>query len=327
MFALALPLLQLIVGTTERLPAPGEDYARAVARVEARQAADDSVVATGARSILMAHGDRTPRVYLLLHGFTDSPTQFLPLGDKLFAAGDNVFIPRLPHHAEREGRVRALGKLSAAELEAFGDSVYDVARGLGDSVIVVGLSAGGNIAGSIAQHHDISRAVLIAPAIAAGRVSDDGARTLVLLGSTLPNITRSEAPDTTRPDFIQGISTKGLASVLKLGENVRNEADRKPGQAAQIVFLMNQNDRTVSQDAAIDLARKWQKGKPLVSVYQFPGRLGLGHNVLETAERGGSPDLVLPVVEALARGLKVPETVQYQFIVSDWNRPREPERG
>jgi carboxylesterase len=321
MYAFALPFLQLIAGVPDRSLAT-DDYSRAVTRAEARQAADDSVVATGARSILLVHGARTARVYLLLHGFTDSPTQFAPLGDKLFATGDNVFIPRLPHHAEREGRVRALGKLSAIELEAFGDSVYDVARGLGDSVIVVGLSAGGNVAGSIAQHHDVFRAVLIAPAIAAGRVSEDGARTLVAVGAVLPNITRSDAPDSTRPDFIQGISTRGLASVLRLGEMLRNEAGSKSAQASQIVFLMNQNDRTVSQDAAIDLARRWTKGKPLVSVYQFPGQLGLGHNVLESAERGGSPGLVLPVIEALARGLRVPDTVQYQFIVSDWNRPR-----
>lgn len=304
---------------------PAENYASAVARVEARQAQDDSVVVSGARSILLAHGHKTARVFVLLHGFTDAPTQFESLGQRFFAAGDNVYIPRLPHHAEREGKVRALGNVTARELAAFGDSSVDIARGLGDSIIVIGLSAGGNVAASIAQNRaDVLRAVLIAPAIAAGRLSDDDSRTVVLAASRLPNITRSQAPDSTRPEFVQGISTRGLAQVLALGESIRNDADRESGRAKQVVFLLNQNDQTVSADAAIDLARKWTMGAPLVSVYQFPAELRLPHNVMERSDRGGNTELVLPVIEALARGGKSPDGVRYQFIVSDWNQPRPP---
>jgi carboxylesterase len=301
------------------------DYATAVALVESRQAQDDSVVVPGARSIFMGHGQRTTRVYVLLHGFTDSPTQFEALGDRLFATGNNVYIPRLPHHAERDAPVRALGRVSAGELEAFGDSAVDIACGLGDSIIVVGLSAGGNIAASVAQRRtDVFRTVLIAPAIAAGTVSDDAARALAVVGSRLPNITRSQRPDPSRPDFVQGVSTHGLAQVLRLGESIRREADRAPAAARQIVFLLNENDRTVSHDAAVDLARSWTSRQSLVSVYQFPKALKLPHNVMEVPERGGNPELVLPVVESLARGTQVPRTVRYQFIVSDWGRPRAP---
>ena len=76
-------------------------YDEAVARIAARQAQDDSVVVSNGRSILMTHGARATRVYVLLHGFTDAPTQFATVGAHLFADGDNVYIPRLPHHAER----------------------------------------------------------------------------------------------------------------------------------------------------------------------------------------------------------------------------------
>jgi carboxylesterase len=306
-------------------PSPAEDYADAVTRVQLRQAQDDSVAVAGARSILLGHGERTPRACVLLHGFTDSPSQFESLGERLFAAGDNVYIPRLPHHAERVGGLQSIGRVSAGELEAFGDSSVDIARGLGDSVIIVGLSAGANIAGSAAQHRtDVVRAVLIAPAIAAGRVSLDAARGIMIAGSRLPNITRADRPDTTHPDFVQGISTRGLAQVLRLGEAVWTEAAKRPAGAHQIVFLLNQNDQTVSGDAAVDLARRWTIGPPLVSVYQFPRSLALPHNVMEVSQRGGNLDIVLPVVEALARGERVPESVRYQFIVSDWNQPRDP---
>lgn len=304
---------------------PADDYAAAVLRVQLRQAEDDSVVAAGGRSILLGHGQKTPRVFVLLHGFTDAPRQFEELGTRFFAAGDNVYIPRLPHHAERGGKVRALGHVTAGELAAFGDSTVDIARGLGDTVIIIGLSAGANVAASVAQlRNDVYRAVLIAPAIAAGRVSDDAARGLVGIASTLPNITRSAAPDTSRPDFVQGISTHGLAEVLRLGEIVRSNAGTWSAGARQISFVLNQNDRTVSNDAAIDLARRWTVGKPLVSVFQFPASLRLPHNVLETNARGGKLDVVLPAIEAIARGGRTPDSVRYQFIASDWNRPRDP---
>jgi esterase/lipase len=50
---------------------------------------------------------------VLLHGFTNSPTQFQGVGERLFAIGDNVYIPRLPHHAEREAPVSALSRVRA----------------------------------------------------------------------------------------------------------------------------------------------------------------------------------------------------------------------
>ena len=313
----------IAIDAPARSPSPAADYASAVARTQTRQAQDDSVVASGGRSIFMGHGERTPRVFVLLHGFTDSPKQFEALGARLFATGDNVYIPRLPRHAEAQARMRSLTRVTAGELAAFGDSTIDIARGLGDSIIVVGLSAGGNVAAWIAQHRDdVQRAVLIAPAIAAGRVSDEVAHALVIAGSRLPNVTRSAAPDSERPDYIQGITTRGLAQVLRLGEEVRVEAERFPGGAHQIMFLLNENDRTVSDAAAVDLARRWSEGPSLVSVYEFPGALRLPHNVMETSARGGNLDVVLPVVEAMARGAQMPTTAAYRFLFSDWGRPR-----
>jgi carboxylesterase len=301
------------------------DYDTAVAAVRRRQAEDDSVVVTGARTILMLHGAKTPRVFVLLHGFTDAPTQFEQLGYRFFALGDNVYIPRLPHHAERDGKVRALGRITAGELEAFGDSCVDIAKALGDSIIVVGLSAGGNVTGSIAQRRkEVLRAVLVAPALAAGRVSDDLGRQIIQAGSRLPNIVRSEAADTARPEFVQGISTRGLAQVLKLGDMIRVSAATTPAAAKQIVFLLNQNDVTVSDAASIEVARAWTEGPPLVSVYQFPKALKLDHNVMEASDHGGNTELVFPVIEALALGKRAPEDAKYLFIVSDWNRPRAP---
>jgi carboxylesterase len=298
----------------EPAPIPAAiEYDTAVARVVARQTADDSVVAYGGRSLLMTHGARAPRVYVLLHGFTDSPEQFETLGRRLFAGGDNVYIPRLPHHAERVAPVRTLGRVRATELAQFADSVIDVARGLGDTVIVAGLSAGGAIAAHAAQtRREVRRVVLIAPAIAAGVLSEREEHAVVAIAARLPEVTRSEKPDTTHPDFVQGLSTHGLAEVLRLGQRVRQRAEEGPPAAPEMIFLLNELDHTVSEDASLALAKSWQEHNAHVVVYRFPKSLNLPHNVLAIADRGGNPDVVLPVIEALVRSTPPPTAVELQ---------------
>ena len=299
-----------LVTTPVPLSAPAS-FADAVALVARRQAEDDSVVVAGGRSLLLTHGARTPRVFVLLHGFTDLPEQFAVVGQHLFATGDNVYIPRLPRHGARRAPMRALGRISAEELARFGDSCVTIAAGLGDSIIVVGLSAGGAVAASVAQSHaEVRRAVLIAPAIAAGMLSDDAAHGAVVLASRLPEITRTNAPmDSTRTDYVQGITTHGLAQVLRLGQSVREaSADHEPA-AKEMSFLLNEVDRTVSQQAALDLAQHWSAHGARVTVHSFPASLELPHNVMELDARGGNVALVFPVVEALARG-ETPPTIQ-----------------
>ena len=279
-------------------------YADAVARIATQQRWDDSVAVPNGRSILMTRGAPAPRVYVLLHGFTDAPTQFATVGAHLFADGANVYIPRLPHHAERTSPLRAISRVRSDELARFADSTVEIARGLGDTIVVVGLSAGGVLAGWIAQFHpEVERAVLIAPAIAPGGVADGDAGGLVILASKLPDIERRTAPvDTNRPENVPGVTTRGLAELLRLGRRVHDQAESGPPAVHDIVFLLNERDRTVSEPASLDLGQRWFDRGASVRVYRFTAPANLPHNVMELSSRGGNTDLVYPVVEALARG-------------------------
>ena len=271
--------------------------------VERRQAADDRVVAPGGRTILLTHGMRMPRVDVLLHGFTDSPSQFAELADSLYQRGDNVYVPRLPHHAERSGDARALAGMTAVQLRQTADSAVDLASALGDTVVVVGLSVGGTMAAWMGQHRaEVRRVVLIAPALEAGRVPSRLEGFLINLTERLPNVTRRSAPDTARPDRNPGFATHALAEVLRLGKSVEKSADREPAKAAEFAFMLNDFDRTVSSSGALKVAKEWDAHGARVSVYAFPASLGMPHNVLDGREPGGQPALVLPEVIALAEG-------------------------
>jgi esterase/lipase len=282
-------------------------YVDAVARIAIQQRLDDSVAVANGRSILMTHGATAPRVYVLLHGWTDAPPQFAAVGAHLFADGANVYIPRLPHHAERASPLRAIAKIRSDELARFADSTAEIARGLGDTIVVVGLSAGGVLAGWIAQFHpEVQRTVLIAPAIAPGRLGDDEGGGLVMLASKLPDIERMTAPmDTARPENIPGITTRGLAELLKLGRRVHENAQSSAPSVRDIVFLLNETDQTVNEDASLDLAQRWMDRGAGVWAYRFSAAAKLPHNVMELTSYGGNTELVYPIVEALARGVGV----------------------
>ena len=298
--AAAIPLRS---GDLESHPFRVESYQAALSRVWRQQAADDRVVVPLGRTRLLTHGARAARVVVLLHGFTDSPDQFAALADSLYERGDNVYVPRLPHHAERAGDARALAGLTAVELRRTADSAVDVAAALADTVIVMGLSVGGTMAGWIGQHRpEVQRAVLVAPAFEAGRVPSRLEGYLINLTERLPNVTRREAPDSLRPDRNPGFATHALAEVLRLGGAVRDVALREPPRAPEFTLLLNDHDRTVKSAAAVRLAREWEAHGAMVSLYTIPDSLGLPHNVVDPREAGARPEMILPALVALAHG-------------------------
>jgi esterase/lipase len=97
------------------------------------------------------HGVRTEKVIVFFHGYSSSPQQFRQLGERFYQLGYNVLVPLLPHHGMADRKLDNLSRLRAEELRDCADTSVDIAAGLGDKVFVGGLSAGGVIAGWIAQ--------------------------------------------------------------------------------------------------------------------------------------------------------------------------------
>lgn len=307
-------VLPASAGDVRSHPDPARNYRDGVARASAALSADSLVAAPGGESILLTHGRRVPRAVVLFHGFTDSPRQFEPLADSLYALGDNVFVPRLPHHAERGHDVGELAKLTAPELCHAADAAVDAAAGLGDSVVVMGLSVGGTLAVWAAEHRrEVRRAVVIAPAFEMGRIPSLLERPIVNLGSHIPNWTRRAATDSERPDRDPGFATHGLAQVLRLGMAVRRDAEHLQPARAEVLFLVNANDRTVKTGPVLDLARLWNSRSVPISVYEFPDSLRLPHNIVDPIQGRVNAGAVYPTLEALAHGERPPR----------WMRSRE----
>ena len=290
---------------------PAGGYDDAMRRAHGWMDADSSIAAPGGESLLLSHGERRPRAVVLFHGFTDSPRQFAALADSLFARGDNVFVPRLPHHAERGKNVGELARLTASELCRTTDAAVDIATGLGDSVVVLGLSVGGTMAGWAAERRpEVRRAVLVAPAFEVAHVPSLLERPLVNLGAHVPNVSRRAATDSSRPDRDPGFATHGLDQVLRLGMAVRRDAERHAPPRAEVLFLVNASDRTVKTAPVLDLAREWNTLTVPVRVFELPDSLALPHNIVDPMNRATDATLVYQTLIALAHGERPPAPVR-----------------
>lgn len=189
-------------------PHPATTYAEAAARFEELSARDDSganPVNPLCRSQLLTHGEKVERAIVLVHGIPNCPQQYAKLGPLFHERGLNVLIPRMPHHGYADRATHDLRLLTTEELRAFADETTDIACGLGEQVIYLGLSAGGIIATWVAQFRaDVAKAVVIAPALNVAHVPARFNGVMIATMNSLPDryLKRSEAAMAVTPPYV-----------------------------------------------------------------------------------------------------------------------------
>ena len=279
-------------------PHPATDYAAAVARARLVERGD-SIATPSGRSVLRVHGHRTPRAFVLFHGLTNSPYQFRDLADSIYAAGDNVFVPRLPWHALPNGTQRELARVRATALRDVADASVDIASGLGDTVIVFGLSLGGTMAAWVAQHRPVGRVVIAAPALGVSHVTAALETPLMNLALRLPNYSHDDPADPLRPDRMPGWCSRGIAQMMELGLAARRGASDRAPRTYAIRMLVNAHDQTVSRTLIDDLVASWGGKGTAVETYELSDTLRLPHDLVDPTERGAKPSVTEPVILTL----------------------------
>lgn len=282
-------------------PAPAADYADAVARFEKQLSSKEPAVNPLARSILLTHGVRTPKVIVFFHGYSSSPQQFRSLGERFFQLGYNVLIPLLPHHGQADRKLDNLSRIRAEELRDCADTGVDIAAGLGDKIFVGGLSAGGVLAAWVAENRtEVSRVLLIAPALVLGRQAGSFSdRITVFLIAWIPGLpfdiysADPEAPQYAYPGF----SAKALGQLLKFSLATYGEALEKPAAVQHIDLVMTAGDHIASDFAAWQLIGFWRaKGlRQFVSI-EFPKGMSVPHDMVDPAHQGQKTGVVHPIL-------------------------------
>jgi pimeloyl-ACP methyl ester carboxylesterase len=282
-------------------PQPVTDYTDAVARINAKQASE--VATPGFRpdlkSILLTHGHKTRRAVLWLHGYTAATREFAALAQQTFEKGYNTFVPCAPHHGFKDRLSPELSRVKAGELVRYTDEMVDLMHGLGDEIIVGGLSMGGAMTAWAAQERpDVAVAIMVAPFLGARIVPDSLIRPVAILTQYLPDILQWWDP--VKKEKIEGgdygyfkRSFHSLGQILKIGSYVFSQASRLPPKAGQVWMVTNAHDDAVSNPMADRLVATWRSsGAKNVAAFCFPDELGLPHGCISADEPKGRPELV-----------------------------------
>jgi len=286
-------------------------YEAAVAEARRQQDALTELHGPAARPVLLDHGRRVPVAVAWLHGYTNCPHQFEAFSRQCFARGWNVWIPLAPHHGLADRMTDATSLLTAGELADWGDRAVDVAPGLGERVVVGGLSMGGTVSAALGMRRaDVHLALPIAPLLSPLPGPAALNRAAAALLHALPNWmvwwdpkARQSLPGPTHAYY--RYSMRGLAEVLRLGFAFVDAARYHGPAAAAFRFVLNEGDEALSNRLAeVVLARWRQQGVTNADAIRIGTELGLRHDFIDPDQPYAKIDVAYPVlIEAIELGL------------------------
>lgn len=89
--------------------------------------------------------------------------------------------------------------------------------------------------------------------------------------------------------------------MFRPGKYVVDSADDAPPKVASIAVVLNDNDKTISNQRAEELVDTWNTEGGRVTVVRLPKSLGLPHDVVDLAQPKQRVDDVYPVLVPLVR--------------------------
>lgn len=282
--ALFLGLFPVSLKESESTANLSVDYDEALRRIKKIQQDEQTIVNDAGGSQLMTHGHKTDRAYVLIHGITNSPRQFVELGEMLFGRGANVLIMRMPYHGLKSHRASELKQLKAKDLSDYADETLDIAAGLGDAVDVIGISGGGTVTAWIAQNRsEVERAVLLSPFFGIANMPHFVDTFLMNLLNRIPNIVLDNPLEPQREWVYRGEATRGVAAFLMLGKTVFKQAENADIAAADIYILTTAKDDTADNSYATKLAEIWAESSANVDQVEFEASMNIPHNSIDPA--------------------------------------------
>ena len=304
--ALVVALVPVSIDGFETEPSPAEGYTESLRRFEALGDGEKAIVNEASSSQLMVHGDQTGQVYVLVHGTTNSPRQWVELGEMLYERGHNVLILRMPYHGLQSHRVSELGRTKAEDLRAYADQAIDLAAGLGEEVDVIGISGGGVVAGWMAQNRpEVERAVLLSPFLGIAHTPFTVDTLLMNLFTRAPNVVLDNPAEPRREWVYRGESTRGVAEFIRFGRAVLKQAKSSSPEARELSVLTTAHDSTADNRAAGRLVKGWVESGTDVSTYQFDTSLEIPHNSIDPAADPEKKAIVYAkILELLGEGLR-----------------------
>ncbi|MFH7025081.1 MAG: alpha/beta hydrolase [Heteroscytonema crispum UTEX LB 1556] len=247
------------------------------------------------RSKFFFHEHLTPKVCLFFHGFTAGLYQFEPLGKALFAAGYNVLIPLQPGHGlagDWNGDNPPPLPTERQIYEEFALSWLEVAKTLGQQVIVGGLSTGANLAANLAIEHpqEIERVLLFAPALASNNIIVD------FFVEILPFYYEWLNKDNPGNFGYKGFKIPALRLFMDMGKEVLERLENEI--AAPMFVIFSESDRTINHHELKTLFSTLLKQQPKSWYFMFDKLLEIPHTMMTKAEGNKYQELLIALAKA-----------------------------
>jgi alpha-beta hydrolase superfamily lysophospholipase len=309
-----LSLMPIETAAVERAASasvPARSYEEALAAFAEVQSAEAALpLDERCLSSLLAQPQRAARVVVFLHGLTNCPAQGDQLAAQLFARGYTVYVPRIPRHGFADRLTLELADLTAAELAVSATEALDLATGLGEEVVVVGISAGGNMTAWLAQtRSEVDRAIVIAPYLGPVGFPTFTARAIANGMALFPNLmiwwNPSDPLGPTEMDYAYPrFSTRAVGEVMRFGRIAADLASQSPPAAGSIAVMINEADEAASNPLTLALADAWRSRGAAVEVETLPGSLGLPHDVIDPRQPAQNIAHVYPILFEMIEGAR-----------------------
>jgi carboxylesterase len=177
--------------------------------------------------------------------------------------------------------------------------MVDIAHGLGEQVVMLGISAGGVTTAWAAQNRsDLDMAVVISPAFGFKQIPTPLTAPVMNLLSVLPetfvwwdpSLQANYGLSHTYPRY----SRHALTQIMRLGFAVQKQARRAPPAAHTLLIITNANDDSVNNTLTQEIIKTWRQDGANISTYEFEASLGLLHDLIDPEQPGQRIDIVYP---------------------------------
>ncbi|MFS0518199.1 alpha/beta hydrolase [Nostoc sp. UIC 10607] len=247
------------------------------------------------RSKFFIHPNSTSKVCLFLHGFTAGPYQFEPIGKAFFKAGYNVLIPLQPGHGRSGNWSRQNPPPLPTDIQIYQEFVIkwlQIAKTIGQQVVIGGLSTGGTLAAWLALKHpqQIDRTLLFTPYLGSRYSLFDQ------LIKILPIYFEWFNKDASGNFGYKGFYLKALRIFLELGGQVLEKA--QGCVSAPMLMVCSEGDQAVSRSKQQDFFRRVLKQQPKSWYYCFDDSLHIEHRMMTKLEDNDYEELVITLAKA-----------------------------
>jgi esterase/lipase len=275
---------------------PVNSFTTAVKKIRAMMHEEKALVDPKHNSILLTHGKKTHDVLTIFHGYTNSPPQFLRLALSFYEKGFTVYIPRLPEHGYKEKYYKRTDEMTATKLVDATNKFLDISQQLGDQVHVMGLSLGGVLATYAAQYRNITSAFIIAPSLRIYGINNGWLQLLRFFPGIFIPWTLSAYNKTIATSYSH-FSVKGMGESLYLANGILADAKRHTPKAREVTFLLNAQDKAISNDAVHQLQKEWEHHEfSNTTIFTIPKGIVNTHDIISPLEKGENINYVYPVI-------------------------------